>query len=347
VVVCASSAWNGLAFSPYQTWALRRAEQTPFVESPFRCLNGARATMGQIQTLDPQSRGAERLVPIATRLLEPLQPLLGTLSRGTRIGVGVCLPSRMASDGQPRFHRQRAAVERAVVRALEPYQLKPIVRVEARGHAGLAFLLLDASAAFAQRTLEVVIVLGVDTYYDPDVVVELIEQNRLFDGENLDTFIPGEGGACLLLARRDAARSLRWPILSELRAAATGSEPSSPLDELPCAGTGLSHAALGATEGLREAGGQLGWWLSDMTSESYRLHEFQLAWPRVAAGLMPPESTLDFLPPSLGDVGAATLPTGIAIAIEGMQRGAPAARHCLVTASSINGDRGAVLIEKV
>jgi len=347
VAVCAATAWNGLAASPYQTWAFRRAELTPFVESPFRCANGARATMGQIRTLDPQSYGEKRLLPVGRRLLGALEPLLRTLPAGTRVGFGLCLPGRMSKEGAPRFRAQRATLERELGRAVEALELQPLVRAEARGHAALAFVLMDAGVAFSHGTLDIVIAGGLDTYYDPDVVEELSEQGRLFDGENLDTFIGGEGGAFLLLARRDVARSLRWPILAELRAAATGFEPSTPFDDFPCTGTGLARAALAATELMRESRQPLGWWLSDMTAESYRLYEFQLAWPRAAAGLMPPESTLDFLPPNLGDLGAATLPTGIALAIEGLQRGAPVARHCLVTGSSVTADRGAILIEKV
>jgi 3-oxoacyl-[acyl-carrier-protein] synthase-1 len=345
VVVCATSAWNGLGTSAYQTWAFRRAELTAFVESPFRCANGARATMGQIRSLDPRTTGARRLVPVGRRLLETFEPLLRTLPERTRVGLGLCLPPRMG-DGPAHFRHQRATVERELGRAIEKLGLQPIVRVEARGHAALAYVLLDAGAAFAQQTLDVVIVGGVDTYYDPEVIDELVERERLFDGENLDTFIPGEGGAFLLLARRDVARSLRWPILAELRAAGVGMEPSTPFDDFPCTGTGLARAANAATELLREARWPLGWWLSDMTPESYRLYELQLAWPRAAAGLMSPDSTLDFLPPALGDLGAATMPTGVAVAIEGMQRGAPDARHCLVTGSSVTADRGVVLIEK-
>jgi 3-oxoacyl-[acyl-carrier-protein] synthase-1 len=347
VVVCATSAWNGLGGSAYQTWAFRRAELTAFVESPFRCGNGVRATMAPIRTLDPLAYGARRLRAIVTRLLAPFERLLRTLPARTRIGVGLCLPVRMGAGGLSRSRAQRAALEKHVTAALEALGVEPLVRVETRGHAALSFVLLDAGTAFAQQTLDVVLVGGVDSYHDPDVVVELLEQERLFDGENLDSFIPGEGGAFMLLARRDIARSMRWPILAELRATATGYEPSTPFDELPCTGVGLSRAAIAATELLREARQPLGWWLSDLTPESYRLQELQLAWPRAAAGLMPAESTLDFLPPHLGDLGAATIPTGLAVAIEGMQRGAPAARNCLVTGSSVTADRGAVLIEKV
>jgi 3-oxoacyl-[acyl-carrier-protein] synthase-1 len=349
VAVCATSAWNGLAFSAHQTWAFRRADLTAFVESPFRCANGQRATMGQIRTLPPEQHGADRLLAIGRRLLGALAPALRVLPPRGRLGLGICLPARMADgdrSSSPAFAAQRAALERGLRQELESLDVDVIAHVEPRGHAALAFAMMGASAALEQQTLDAVVLGGLDTYYDPDVVEDLIADERLFDGENLDSIIPGEGGAFLLLARRDVARSLRWPILAEVRAAATGFEPSTPFDDFPCTGVGLARAARAATEMLREARWPLGWWMADTTAESYRMHELQLAWPRAAAGLMTPASTLDFLPPHLGDLGAATLPTGVAVAIEGLQRGAPEASHCLITASSETPDRGAVLIQK-
>jgi hypothetical protein len=53
---------------------------------------------------------------------------------------------------------------------------------------------------------------------------------------------------------------------------------------------------------------------------------------------------LELLPPFLGDLGAATLPTAMVIAVEGFTRGDPAAQTCLACASSAGPGRGAVLL---
>ena len=49
----------------------------------------------------------------------------------------------------------------------------------------------------------------------------------------------------------------------------------------------------------------------------------------------------------LGDLGAASMPTAVAIACEGFRRGAPRAATCLITGSSPYEDRGALLLAHV
>src|SRR5215472_11054978 len=93
-VICATSAWNGLAFNPYQIWACRRAELTAFAETPFRCGNGQRATMAQIRTLPVRSQGLERMSTIAGRLIEELLPKLKGLPGSSRIALALCLSER-------------------------------------------------------------------------------------------------------------------------------------------------------------------------------------------------------------------------------------------------------------
>jgi len=65
---------------------------------------------------------------------------------------------------------------------------------------------------------------------------------------------------------------------------------------------------------------------------------------RVSRHVLRPTATLDFVYPTLGDLGAAVMPTGVVLAIEGMRRGAPAARSAVVTGSSDGGARGVVLV---
>jgi len=363
LAIVGSSTFNGLASTPHQTWAFRRADQTAFVESPFRCGNGSRATMASIATLPPTTMGLDRLVAIARRLLSQLLPLLAKWPPSVEMGLSVALPPWLDARSPlattlavlpgatpERFGADtlRLARER-IFRALrEPLRALPLTwreAAECRAHAGFAHALLAANVALQQRELEAVLVGGLDTYHDPLVFEGLLEDERVFDGENLDSMIPGEGGAFLMLMRRDTAAALRLPVLGEIRAVAVSSEPSTPWNDLPCLGTGLTAAAWAATERLRRSGRPLGWWISDLTNEQHRLHELELAWPRVAAGLMPPESTLDYLPPHFGDLGAATLPTAIALAVEGLNRRAPAAQHALCTASSPEGERGCVLVE--
>ncbi len=68
--ILASAMMNGLAASPYQTWAFRRAELSAFAESPFRCRNGFRAIMAHVRSLPVKAFGLTRLLPIASEVLD-------------------------------------------------------------------------------------------------------------------------------------------------------------------------------------------------------------------------------------------------------------------------------------
>ncbi len=123
-----------------------------------------------------------------------------------------------------------------------------------------------------------------------------------------------------------------------------------------CTGTGLAQAMRHALSGLPASGRRLEWLLGDVTNETYRTQEFQLALPRAIApggldsggrdyqSIAADELQMDFLPMRFGDLGAATMPTGVVLAAQALVRGSPSPRSCLVTGSSVGGDRGAVLV---
>jgi 3-oxoacyl-[acyl-carrier-protein] synthase-1 len=203
---------------------------------------------------------------------------------------------------------------------------------------------LRAAEELKAGRVHAILIGGVDTYYDPLVVEELLAEERIFDGENTDCFLGGEGAAFTLLAPKSLARQMGWTTLAWLEGAATNGEPGNASNDVPCMGLGLSRVARACTERLVAEGRKVDWWISDLTPEESRGHELQLAWPRAAYEVMDEHSFLDVLPEHLGDLGAATMPTALAIAAEGLRRGDPAGDTCLFTASSNNEDRAAVLV---
>jgi 3-oxoacyl-[acyl-carrier-protein] synthase-1 len=345
LAITRTAVWNGLAATPHLLWAMRRAEMTAFATSPFRAPTGARATMAQIRSLPPRADLGARLRVMVKRLVgELLGPVAPELGRA-RLGVSLVLPERMSDEIRDRRQkRQRRDVEQEVTDVVRALGLEPIVEVITRGHAGGAFGALQAGHALASGTLDLALIGGVDSYYDPPVMQALGEEQRLFDGEHTDGIIPGEGAAFLLVARHDVARRMRWPALGYLLGAAVEEEIGHSLSEVPCMGLGLSRAAVAATEPLRAAGQRLDWWITDLTPEEDRVHEFQLAFPRTTAGIMSAGSSLEHLPTNLGDIGAATIPTAAVVALEGMRRQSPAAASCLLTGSSLGPSRGAMLV---
>jgi 3-oxoacyl-[acyl-carrier-protein] synthase I len=341
LAIAGTAALNGLGLSPYQTWAFRRAEQTAFVESPFVCPNGKRATMAQVQTLDPHTWGVARLEKILDACLDQLGDALKLLPENQYVAVILALPPRFERGG--RAEGDKARLERAVGRALAARRLKPLVSWVPRGHAGFAFALEEAATRLEAGHATTALVGGLDTAYDPEVVQDLIDQRRLFDGESQTAAIPGEGAALALVAPGAHLRALGMPPVGWIEAVATNHEPATLDNDVPTLGLGLTRAARAITRRVAQERRTVDWWISDLTPDPLRVTEFQLAFPRVARGAMLPEGALDNLYEHLGDLGAASMPTALAIAVEGFRRGDPAAHTCLITGSSERGERGVVL----
>jgi 3-oxoacyl-[acyl-carrier-protein] synthase-1 len=342
-MVCGTTAWNGLGFTPHQIWAFRRAEIAAHAETPFRLTEGQRATMLHIRTLPPRSQGVDRLAPVLRKLVAPLLARVTTLGR-PRVAVVLALAERFAETG--RCHGAVRRLEEAIASEAKSAGADVSLQIEPRGHAGLAFALPAVGAALASGRLDAALVGGVDTYYEAEAMDELSAQHRIFDGKNLEGFIPGEGGAFLLLARGDVARKAGWPAVARLEAAAVAEEPAALDLELPITACALTAALRSLCDPLEAARRTVDYWLCDLTHEPDRVREWMLTFARATAGVSAPEATAELLSPFLGDLGAATLPTALAIAAEGFTRGDPAGRTCIACASSPGPARGAVLISK-
>lgn len=335
----ASSAVNGLADTPHRTWAFRRAELTAFAESPFRCRNGFRATMAHVRSLPVQAIGLTRLLPLATEALEPLVAVARGAGPGARLAVLAGLGSHYAEPGpEGRFAHERRQLEGALLAFLEHRGLSGTVRTVPDGHAAFARAVLDAELLLREDLYDFVAVGGLDTAYDPDVVERLLDSWRLFDGEKLDSIIPAEGAAFLLLGRRGGL-----PAIGRLLGVAIADEPGTMENDVPCMALALTRAAREAMRSVRDARERVDLLFSDLTHEHYRIHELQLALPRLSRDLSP-DHAVQTLYPHLGDLGAAAMPTALAVALEGFERGDPAGSTAVALGTSVGPLRGAVCI---
>lgn len=347
-VVAASAALNGLGFDPWQTWAFRRAELTAYAASPFRCPNGKALTMGAIRTFPPQARAEHRVDAITAALLESLAGDVEALGDVRSVAALVTL-SGLPTPGEAGCRARAGRVVRRVEAWLED-RLAPgvttVVEHDLRAHAGLAHALLRVVPALLDDRVDAALLLGVESYYDPDVLAALFAGGRLHDGENLDGFIPGEGGGALLVVKASRAKAMGRAVRARIEGAATAWEAARPDNDVPCLGDALTAVTRSLTDVLAAQRRPLDWWLCDVTGDALRQHEFQLAWPRAGYDVMGPTGALEYLPETLGDLGAATMHTAVAVAGEGFLRGDPAAETCLVTGSSDEGPRGAVLLSR-
>lgn len=356
VVIADTAAINGLGFDPATTWAFWRAEANGQQASPFRDDNGERATMVLVRTLPPTLTGAARLAHMLRDCLAQIAPSVDALGAGARVGVFLCLAARMHEASLPRPRADRAWLDGEVARWCLGRAGATHATTLAQGHASLAEAIARAGALLESGALDAALVGGPDGYHDADVVQGLLRAERLFDGKNLNSMIPGEGCALLLLTRPyDASRAGLRP-QAVVESAGYDREPGGMFSDAHVTGMGLARA-LDVVAGRAAAWGRpIPWILGDLTNETYRGRELSLALPRAFApgGLddggvsfatrATDDARADWLPVRFGDLGAATMSTAAVIACEAFARGDPSPRRCVILGSSESPARGAVML---
>jgi 3-oxoacyl-[acyl-carrier-protein] synthase-1 len=296
--------------------------------------------------LPDQLAGHDRLLALAAPALREAWP------RGLAEAVPLvlALPEAGRADDDPRL--AGGVIGALAVRSgalLDPTR-SAVIRA---GHAGGA-LAFEAAAALLASPVgpPMVIVGGVDSHAHPGVLAALDREDRLHAPGVEDGFIPGEGAAFLLLARRPDHLAGSRP-LAALRRVATSREVSAAAGEPSHDGAASGpkprapaepNLARALTEVVRAASddGKVGWVLHDVNGESHRVREWSMAETRVLSGR---EAVSSRFADELGDIGAATGPTLATIACCFWATGCAPASDALVVLSSDGPDRGAFCLE--
>jgi 3-oxoacyl-[acyl-carrier-protein] synthase-1 len=219
------------------------------------------------------------------------------------------------------------------------------VRVAALGHAG-AMLALRAARQWLTQTPEAFcVVAGVDSYYEPDMLEWLEETEQLHgagERNNAWGFVPGEGAGAVLIGAAPVVRRAGLAALGTLRGMGLGRE-----DQL--IGTGTVCTAQGLTQAVREALADIGREelltdvYCDMNGEPYRADEFAFLVTRTRERFV---AASEFVAPAdcWGDMGAASVPLLMTLACIAGVKNYAKGDLALVWASSVGGERGAVVI---
>lgn len=220
------------------------------------------------------------------------------------------------------------------------------VRVFPKGNAAGYSALEDACSVLRARQLEVVVLLGADSYIDALRLEGLDAQRQLQNQANRIGFVPGEGAAACVLCLPSTARSLGLQPLVSMLGVGTAMERALIKSDDVCVGEGLAEAIRIATAGMRLPEQKIGRVLCDINGESYRSEEFMYVPLRVQAPFVDAnryEAPAD----AVGDVGAASCPFHIGLLAAGVRRRAPQSGYALTWGSSERGLRGAAAWEVV
>ena len=289
-----------------------RVAYDPALTTPTR-----RARVGELA----ESALNSVLADLETRRYDRAVPLL------------LCLPSPCDTWTQAdRMWLMAALVKTAEARQLE---LRPQL-VSASGNAAGAVGLQLACEQV--RKGECCILLGADSFIDPDVLEPLDEAAELMSLTNKWGFPPGEGAAALLLVETRRARSMSLRPIAEIHGLGVTRESNPKHSDGICTGVGLSQAFAAAVRGL---GGPVDWQYCDIDGDRYREHEFSFALQRAHASMFADATGYVSAADCWGAVGAATIPLLSLLAITPSLR--TPAGTAMVWAGSEDGLRGSIV----
>jgi 3-oxoacyl-[acyl-carrier-protein] synthase-1 len=198
-----------------------------------------------------------------------------------------------------------------------------------------------ANALLEANEAEFVLVGGVDSLIDLDVLGTLDMQGRIRNEVNSDGFRPGEGAAFLMLTLASTAAKKGLQPLAQVLGSAMGQESGHIYAQEPYLGEGLAATFTGL---FAESSPSMpiGCVFASFNGERYWGKEFGVARLRNSAAFVP-DHQMEHPAECFGDLGAAHGIMLAALAVHGVfkhYRQSP----CLVYASSDYGGRAALLL---
>ncbi len=277
--------------------------------------------------------GAERAAALgAAALDEALAALDERFGADTRVKLYLTLD---ADAGEP--ERVAAEVLQHAQRRFRGCQID----VTARGGGGGGLALARAIRRLGERRADVCILGGVHCDYDAGRIARLLAEGRLYSDDNLDSLLPGESAAFVVLApaRHEGG-------LARIAGIGNGmAEAKSDNDEPSAPARSATACVRQATAALEQEGARAGWLLSDVGLENWRMREQQTVLVRQHRVLGEPYR-IDHPAQRIGDMGAAALPLCLTLACEGFLREHAPSPIALITAGSDSGERSAVVVTR-
>lgn len=342
-VVVGVGARTSVGLTAKHTAFLLRCGAAGFHEAPLLDTNEEPVTIGSVPVLDPLMVGADRVQRLAEAALDEALEALGDLLPTLKVRIVLGLDEHLGRkvDAAPteadrialalNEHARKRGIPAAVVEGI------------ARGEASAGLRLAAACEDLAKGAVDVVLLGGAHSDYDPAIVQRLSSLGRLFGSGNINGVIPGECAAFAVLVPAGFARKHDLPVRARLHSVGTGFEKANPDNDLPAApAEGLTLAMRQATAPLEADKLAAGWLLTDMTPEMHRILEWQTVWLRAQKSMCEPQ-WIDMHATKLGRMGAAALPLHVAIMATEWRHGFGPHGMALSLVGSDSGERVATV----
>ena len=341
VVIVAMGACTPVGRDAWSSAAAVRAGISGFAQHPYMIdTAGEPMRVAAAPWIDIDVSGADRLEALLFPAIDQaLEAIESTLGAPMNMAIALGLPS--PRPGMPE-DIQRQMTDR--LRERYPRQFRHAAAF-ACGHAAGLMAMQAAVQTLRKGALDACVVAGVDSYIEPATLEWLEECDQLHSAGPLNNawgFIPGEGGAALLLMQESIARASGLKPLALVLGTGTATEDKRIKTETVCIGEGLTRAFTAALTTL-PSGARVSDVYCDMNGEPYRADEFGFAALRTKEHF---EAASDFVAPAdcWGDVAAAGGPLHAMLAVVAGSKGYAKGELAFAWASSEPGERAAALI---
>ena len=331
ILACGMTTAVGLT-APASCAAIR-ARLDGFRETRFMARGGEWIVAAEVPLEEPW-RGSPRLA----RLIEgPLRECLAaTDRRPEEIPVFLCVAEL---DRPGRLDRLDGELFTETCDLLG-VTFDPRSRIVPMGRVGAAVGIKEASKLINELGLQRVIVAGVDTYLISGTLRAFDERSRLLTPANSNGFIPGEGGAAVLLGPGNTGTGLAICSLG------LAVEQATIESEEPLRANGLTSAFRQAlvTAGLKMA--DIGYRIGTLSGEQYWFKELELATSRLLRGR---HEFMDIWHPAdcIGETGAAASLICMGVAWTAARKGYAGNNPVLESISNDDGRRAAMTLAVV
>jgi len=311
---------------------ISRLREHPFLTDAM----GEPLSCGWDSLLDPDQLGVARLAELSRAAFKEL---VGKLGPSLPAGAPLIL---VLPEMRPGFGEDEEAELLETIRSFIGsfrFELGP------RGHAGSLSALLRAEELL-NRGAQIVVILAVDSYLDPETLRWLDDDNRLPGSAVRGACPPGEAGVAIALASVPPPRGAGGgPSLVLVRGVGFATEPRGRDSDEGVLGEGLTQALRSAAADLRMPEEAIDDLYNDINGERHRTDDWvfsQMRFPGLARRACDYQLVAD----CVGDVGAATGALACVLAVRAWDRGYAAGPRALIWAGSDSGLRAAVVLQK-
>lgn len=342
IAIIQCGARTPVGTSAAMTAAMVRAEVTRLLRHPyFEDDQGKPVVMGRASYVGDEYEGVDRFTKLGIPALEEaLSPLTGIEHQRLPIAVVIGLPAIRPGFSIDFIEVIQYGITNAMTHSAK---LETSITMVPEGHAAGLMAFEEAAVSIREGKSEFAVFGGIDSFDSAATLSWLNSCSRLKTSNNRFGFIPGEGAGFCLIASPETMSRYGLIEAATVRAVSTTEEEHPMGSDTVCTGTGLSSAFASVLDHLPE-NKRVSQILCDMNGERYRTDEYGFAALRHSHCF---ENVSHLVAPvnRWGDMGSATAPNLINLAIESGKEGCAGGRFNLIWVSSDSGKRSAFLLE--